>query len=109
MIPQRIITCPAQSSPLSDLFSEEVHAHLVQVDFRTGEPFSKIASEHDDIPVGQFIRFLKHIKLKKLLSNITDTRDLKKVKYPNDVILQWALSVFFFRRGSNGSSTENSA
>ena len=34
---------------------------------------------------------------------MTDTRDLKRVKYPNDVILQWALSVFFFRRGSKNA------
>ena len=64
MIPQSIIDCPAQNSPFPELFSEEVHAHSVQADFGSGKPSPKIAGEHDDILVGQFIRFLKHINLK---------------------------------------------
>jgi hypothetical protein len=48
----------------------------------------------------RFIRFLKQIKLKKLLSKINDPRQKKKIKYSNDVILQWALSIYFFRCGS---------
>ena len=60
----------------------------------------------EDFSVAQFIRFLKHIKIKKLLSNITDNRQLNKVQYSNDVILNWALSVYFFRHGSqNGLQT----
>jgi hypothetical protein len=60
----------------------------------------------EDFSVAQFIRFLKHIKIKKLLSNITDNRQLNKIKYSNDVILNWALSVYFFRHGSqNGLQT----
>lgn len=55
---------------------------------------------HEDISVAQFIRFLKHIKLKKLLMRITDQRQLSKIEYTNDVILQWALSVYFFKLGS---------
>ena len=59
--------------------------------------------DYEDFSVAQFIRFLKHIKLKKLLSKINDPRQNKKIKYSNDVILQWALSVYFFRHGSKNS------
>lgn len=51
----------------------------------------------EDFPLGRFMRFLKHIKLKRLLSRVTDPRDHKKTKYRIEVILQWVLSVFFFR------------
>jgi hypothetical protein len=62
--------------------------------------------EYEDFSVAQFIRFLKHIKLKRLLSKINDPRQKKKIKYPNDFILQWALSVYFFKHGSkNGLQT----
>jgi hypothetical protein len=57
-------------------------------------------SEHEDFSLAQFIRFLKQIKLKKLLSRINDRRQRNKIEYPSEVILQWSLSVFFFRRGS---------
>lgn len=43
---------------------------------------------------------MKQIKIKKLLSNIKDLRQQNKVNYKNDVILQWALTVYFFRQGS---------
>ena len=43
------------------------------------------------------MRFLKHLKLKKLLKKITDPRDPKKTEHSIKVILMWVLSVFFFR------------
>jgi len=43
------------------------------------------------------MRFLKHLKLKKLLSKISDSRDSKKIEYTVEIILMWVLSVFFFR------------
>lgn len=119
MVPQSAIICPAQNLPLSSipllvrtvtvddkiesLFPEAVHATAVPINSGDARPSLKTANEHDDIPVAQFIRFLKHIKLAKLLSRITDERDPKKARYTNDVILQWALSVFFFRRGSKNA------
>jgi hypothetical protein len=60
----------------------------------------KKSSESEEFSVSQFIRFLKHIKLKKVLSKINDTRQENKIEYNNDVILQWSLTVYFFRLGS---------
>lgn len=60
----------------------------------------KQSCEYEDFSVAQFIRFLKQIKLKKLLSKINDLRQQNKIDYKNDVILQWALTVYFFRQGS---------
>ena len=51
----------------------------------------------EDFPLGKFMRFLKHLGIKKLLSKIKDLRDPKKTKYKIEIILQWVLSVFFFR------------
>ncbi len=51
----------------------------------------------EDFPLGRFMRFLKHIKLKKLLKQITDPRDSEKTEYSIEIILMWVLSVFFFR------------
>lgn len=53
--------------------------------------------EIEDFPLGRFMRFLKHIKLKKLLKQITDLRDPKKTIHKIEIVLQWVLSVFFFR------------
>jgi hypothetical protein len=64
---------------------------------------NELSCEYEDFSVAQFIRFLKHIKLKKLLSKINDPRQKKKIKYSNDVILQWALAVYFFKRGSKNA------
>lgn len=57
----------------------------------------------EDFSISQFIRFLRRIRLQKILSNITDVRNQNKIKYANHVFLQWALSAFFFRRGSKNS------
>jgi hypothetical protein len=119
MLPQSTIICQEQNSLLTrltlsamtasvddkmkSLFSVRIHAPNAPMKSGSSRPSPKAIREHDDIPVGQFMRFLKHIKLKNLLSQITDERDLKKVTYTNDVILQWALSVFFFRRGSKNA------
>lgn len=51
----------------------------------------------EDFPLGKFMRFLKHLKLKKLLAKISDSRDPKKTEYTVEIILMWVLSVFFFR------------
>lgn len=60
----------------------------------------KQSSECEDFSVAQFMRFLKQIKLKNLLSKIKDVRQQNKINYKNDIILQWALTVYFFRQGS---------
>jgi len=59
------------------------------------EPNKK--NEIEDFPLGRFMRFLKHIKLKKILEQVADTRDPKKTHHKIEVILQWVLSLFFFR------------
>ena len=51
----------------------------------------------EDFALGKFMRFLKRIGLKKLLAKIKDRRDPKKIEYKIEIILQWALTVFFFR------------
>ena len=63
-------------------------------------PPTKQLCEFEDFSVAQFIRFLKQIKLKKLLSKINDKRQQIKINYKNDVILQFALTIYFFRQGS---------
>ncbi len=54
-------------------------------------------NEIEDFPLGRFMRFLKLLKLKNLLKQITDRRDPKKTEHKIDIILQWALTVYFFR------------
>jgi len=56
-----------------------------------------------DFSVAKLIRFLKHLKLRRLLQKIKDPRDPKKTKYQIEVVVCWALSVFFFRRESVNS------
>jgi hypothetical protein len=56
-----------------------------------------------DFAVSKFIRFLKHIGLKKLLTQIPDARNQNKITYPNHSLLLWALSVFFFRQESKNA------
>lgn len=67
---------------------------------RSFRPSTKQSGKCEDFSVAQFIRFLKQIKLKKLLVRITDKRQQSKINYKNDVILQFALAVYFFRQGS---------
>ena len=59
-----------------------------------------IKSSLREFPIGKFMRFLRHIKLHRLLKTITDRRDPRKTRYRLDFLLQWALSVFFFRAES---------
>jgi len=59
----------------------------------SADPENKI----EDFPLGRFMRFLKHLKLKKLLIKIKDLRDPKKTEHSIEIILMWVLSVFFFR------------
>lgn len=56
-----------------------------------------------DFAVSKFIRFLKHVGLKKMLADIPDCRDSNKSIYSNNSLLLWALSVFFFRQESKNS------
>jgi hypothetical protein len=58
---------------------------------------------NEDFAIARFIRFLKHIDLKELLSKIPDPRQSSKITYSNYSLLLWALSVFFFRQGSKNS------
>lgn len=58
---------------------------------------------NEDLAIARFIRFLKHTKLKELLSKIPDPRQASKITYSNYSLLLWALSVFFFRQGSKNS------
>jgi hypothetical protein len=48
-----------------------------------------------DFDVARFIRFLKQIRLKELLSRIDDSRQQSKITYSSHSLLLWALSVFF--------------
>lgn len=56
--------------------------------------FSTNPSNHD-FDVAKFIRFLKHVRLKELLSKIDDSRQQSKITYESHSLLLWALSVFF--------------
>jgi hypothetical protein len=53
--------------------------------------------EIEDFPLGRFMRFLRHLKLTNLLKQITDPRDPKKIEHKIQIILQWVLTVYFFR------------
>lgn len=57
----------------------------------------------EDFAISKFIRFLKHIKIKSLLTKIPDRREQHKKKYSSISLLLWALSVFFFRQESKNS------
>ena len=93
-------------------FSESIHSTCDESLIQIGStPSSKDAVvdneeeniEGEDFPIGRFMRFLRHLKLHKILSKLKDNRDPKKIEYTKQVLLQWALSVFFFRRGSLNS------
>jgi len=64
------------------------------------QPNDKVENTIENYPLAKFMRFLKHIKLKKLLAQIADPRNPKKVDHKVEIILQWVLSVFFFRCAS---------
>jgi len=57
----------------------------------------------EDFAIAQFIRFLKHLNLKKMLSEVSDPRQQNKCEHSNYTLLLWALSVFFFRQESKNS------
>jgi len=63
----------------------------------------KNSQSNEDFAVSKFIRFLKHIGLKKMLAQFPDHRQENKKMYSNDSLLLWALSVFFFRQESKNS------
>jgi hypothetical protein len=56
-----------------------------------------------DISIAKFIRFLKRLGLKEMLSGLSDHREASKITYSQDSLLLWALSVFFFRQGSKNA------
>jgi len=59
------------------------------------------SSKPDDsiqFPIGKFMKFLKKLKIQKLLSSIQDSRDPSKVQYKKETMLMWALSIFFFEQ-----------
>jgi len=60
-------------------------------------------SQNENFAVSKFIRFLKHVGLKRMLSDIPDKRESRKKQYRNDSLVLWALSVFFFRQESKNS------
>lgn len=59
--------------------------------------------QNEDFAIARFIRFLKHLDLKKLFSKISDARQASKIKYSNYSLMLWAFSVFSFRQGSKNS------
>lgn len=93
----RLVFCrhPSLNDRISAIVSKTISSYC--------QSSTQQSCDYEDFSVAQFIRFLKHIKLKKLLSKINDPRQNKKIKYSNDVILQWALSVYFFKHGSKNS------
>ena len=62
--------------------------HNSNSEFSTNLPYH-------DFDVAKFIRFLKQIRLKELLSKIDDPRQKSKITYDSHSLLLWALSVFF--------------
>jgi len=50
-----------------------------------------------DRGIAKFIRFLKRLRLKEMLLELSDSRDQSKTTYQGDSLLLWTLSVFFFR------------
>lgn len=60
-----------------------------------GKPEFSTPDASPDIDVARFIRFLKQIKLKKVLSKIADPRQQSKITYTNYSLLMCALAVFF--------------
>jgi hypothetical protein len=70
---------------------------------RCKETSSSLTKNQPDFSVAKLIRFLKHLKISKLLQRIKDPRDPQKTTYRLEVIICWALSVFFFRRESVNS------
>lgn len=66
-------------------------------------PQTENPHSNEDLAVSKFIRFLKHMGLKKMLARIPDHRQESKKRYSNDSLLLWALSVFFFRQESKNA------
>lgn len=56
-----------------------------------------------DRSIAKFIRFLKRLRLKEMLLELSDSRDPSKSIYQGDSLLLWALSVFFFRQESKNA------
>ena len=80
------MNCTSSSAVILDLFPDQAH-----VDSKP----SPVQSLVEDFPLGRFMRFLKHIKLKELLSRITDPRDPKKTKHRIEIILSGFYQYFF--------------
>jgi hypothetical protein len=72
---------------------------LHQPTFCQYQEFSTI----EDFAIAPFIRFLKQLNLKGMLSEISDLRQQNKSDYSHCTHLLWALSVFFFRQSSKNA------
>ena len=111
MIALKLIDCPSQSQshflPLQSNQARQSTDNKIICLFSLKAPIKSlepsVEENQEDFSISQFIRFLRQIKLKKILSEISDARNQNKIKYDNDILLQWALSAFFFRRGSKNS------
>jgi hypothetical protein len=78
----------------SELYNQR-HAQMIANDHsNSNSEFSATFPNHD-FDVAKFIRFLKQIRLKEMLSKINDSRQQSKITYKNHSLLLWALSVFF--------------
>jgi len=95
-------SCKLQAAPVDEQLKTTIHsiAFKAMMPFKHHKYAYPKSSHHGDFSVAQFIRFLKRIKFKKLLCKINDRRQISKTTYTIDVILHWALSVYFFRQGS---------
>lgn len=65
--------------------------------------FQPTIKSQKDFSVAKLISFLKRLKLHRLLGKIKDPRDPAKIKYRHELLIFWALSIFFFRRESVNS------
>lgn len=71
------MNCTPSSVVILDLFPKQTSdigfngSDLEYVDLKSSPEHSLV----EDFPLGRFMRFLKHFKLKKLLSGVTDPRD----------------------------------
>jgi len=95
-----IINCTDSFSDPKTISPEPIHLDCMCCSQDQNVNPSREKNVIQDFPIGRFMKFLKHIKLRNILKRITDPRDPQKTRYCLDFLLQWALSVFFFRTES---------
>src|ERR1700722_6933119 len=76
---------------------------MIANDHSNSNPEFSANLPNHDFDIAKFIRFLKQIHLKELLSKIEDPRQQSKITYKSYSLLLSALSVFFFRQGSKNA------